>query len=348
MPQTPPKDAFYKKGTNAKHTLANIRRKLLSWYRSTARDLPWRRSRDPYHIWLSEIMLQQTRVATVIPYYERFLARFPNLEALAAAPEPDLLAAWAGLGYYYRARNLQAAAQKMQQRFPAEYDAIRALPGVGEYTAAAVASIAFDLPHAAVDGNVLRVLSRVTGDSGEIGSSVTRQRIAAFADQLLDRSAPGAFNQALMELGATVCVPKQPQCLICPIADECVARAEGLQNELPVKAPKQRQKKVEKTVYLVVNKDRILLFQRPAAERLMPGFWDVPEQAQLPDVSPGYTVGEFRHSITTTDYTFFVRSATVPRKPRCMSWVPLARLGELPLSTITRKALRFLRSEAEL
>ncbi len=174
-------------------------------------------------------MLQQTRVETVIPYYERFLSRFPDFAALAAAPEPELLAQWSGLGYYYRARNMQRAAQLMnaQGGFPSSFDEIRALPGIGDYTAAAIASIAFGLPHAVVDGNVFRVLSRVLADATNIASSGARQHFAGIAANLLDPNRPGTFNQALMELGATVCLPKSPQCLICPVHEYCRARAHG-------------------------------------------------------------------------------------------------------------------------
>src|SRR5580700_932140 len=203
--------------------LAGIRRRLLAWYGKHKRDLPWRRTEDPYRIWISEIMLQQTRVAAVIPYYERFLALFPDVSALASAPEQDLLAAWAGLGYYSRARNLQKAARAIVElaQFPTDYAALRDLPGVGDYTAAAVASIAFGMPHAALDGNVLRVLSRVAAERGDIKSQVVRRRLGALADTLLDRRRPGEFNQAMMELGATVCLPKQPMCVRCPIQLHC-------------------------------------------------------------------------------------------------------------------------------
>src|SRR5690242_13950773 len=162
---------------------------LLEWYRANKRDLPWRRSRDPYRIWLSEVMLQQTRVAAVVPYYERFLERFPTVDALAVAPEQELLAAWSGLGYYSRARNLQKSAKKIQDagRFPSDYESIKQLPGIGDYTAAAVASIAFDLPHAVLDGNVLRVLSRISAERGEVRSPVTKSRLQQLADRFMDR-----------------------------------------------------------------------------------------------------------------------------------------------------------------
>src|SRR5436853_2803564 len=183
---------------------------LLAWYRKSHRDLPWRGTTDPYRIWVSEIMLQQTRAVAVIPYYERFLARFPTVATLAAAPEQDVLALWAGLGYYSRARNLRRAAQAIVAAggFPRDYDAIRALPGIGDYTAAAVASIAFSLPHAVLDGNVMRVVARVENEGADIGTVRTRERFRAVAQEWLVPDDPGHFNQALMELGATVCLPR--------------------------------------------------------------------------------------------------------------------------------------------
>src|SRR6202453_875855 len=216
--------------------LGPLRRILLSWYRKHKRDLPWRRTQDPYRIWISEVMLQQTRVAAVIPYYERFLALFPDALALASAREQELLAAWAGLGYYSRARNLQKAARAILElpSFPSDYAALRALPGVGDYTAAAVASIAFGRPHAVLDGNVLRVLSRMVAERGNIKSQAVRAALRAIAETWLDRKRPGEFNQALMELGATVCVPKQPLCGECPVRVHCRAREQGIENQLPV------------------------------------------------------------------------------------------------------------------
>jgi A/G-specific adenine glycosylase len=254
-------------------SVADIRRHLLDWYRGAARDLPWRRTRDPYRIWVSEIMLQQTRVAAVIPYYERFLERFPTVEALAAAPEQDLLAMWAGLGYYSRARNLQKAARQIvdgapkataavvgegeaaqvQVAFPSTYEAIRELPGVGDYTAAAVASIAFGLPHGVLDGNVARVFARLAADWSDISAPATRKRFQQWADALVDPADPGAFNQAVMELGATVCLPKNPMCLVCPLSGDCAARAQAIQSQLPVKGRRLEIVAEEKTYLLITR-----------------------------------------------------------------------------------------------
>jgi A/G-specific adenine glycosylase len=319
-----------------------IKRLLLEWYRKGHRDLPWRRSSDPYRIWVSEIMLQQTRAQAVIPYYERFLARFPSVEALAEAHEEQVLALWAGLGYYSRARNLHRAARRIAESggFPRDYDAIRELPGIGDYTAAAVASIAFQLPHAVVDGNVLRVVARVENDAADIGSPATRERFRAIVQSWLDRNRPGEFNQALMELGATVCLPKRPQCLLCPLAEVCRAREAGTAAQLPVKLGKQEPVAIEAVLLLLRNRGRVLLQQRHASERRMAGFWELPSPDDLPAARHGERIGEFRHTITHHHYTFTVRAATGRAPGEQLQWFELARLAEIPLSTTARKAMK--------
>ena len=324
-----------------------FRRELLSWFGRYQRDLPWRRTRDPYAIWLSEIMLQQTRVAAVIPYFQRFLARFPTVKALAEAPEADLLAHWAGLGYYYRARNLQKAAQAIMKagEFPASHEALLKLPGIGDYTAAAIASIAFDLPHAVVDGNVFRVLSRVFADRTNIASPAGKKHFARLAEEVLDRENPAAFNQAMMELGATICLPKAPQCLLCPVAFCCKAREQNHATELPVKIVDRRSHKIERTLYWIERGDGVLGWQRPKDSRLMPGFWELPEHDQLPAAVAGEALGEFKHGITIYDYRFQILSANVPDEPGVCQWLSVEQLKELPLSTIFRKAIRVVRNQ---
>lgn len=319
-----------------------FRHYLLKWYDIHQRDLPWRRTGDPYAIWISEIMLQQTRVAAVIPYYENFLKRFPDYKTLAEAPESDLLAQWAGLGYYYRARNLQKAAQAMRDSgsFPATHDEIRLLPGVGDYTAAAVASIGFGLPHAALDGNVLRVLSRVNNDAVNIASGAGRKHFAVLCNELLDRDRPGAFNQAMMELGATICLPRNPQCLICPVAAVCRAQQMGTQHALPVKIVSKKSVEEKRVVFWVERDHRLLVWQRPAESRLMPGFWELPEATQLPDVIAGRTLGSFRHGITFHNYYFDVCHADAPEDLRMCQWIASSELATFPVSTILRKARR--------
>jgi len=329
-----------------KFQIEQFRNELLKWFDACRRDLPWRRTRNPYAIWVSEIMLQQTRVAAVIPYYERFLTRFPDQQTLAAAREPDLLAHWAGLGYYYRARNMQKAARQIEQvgRFPASYDEIRELPGVGDYTAAAIASIAFDLPHAVLDGNVIRVLSRVFEDRTDGGSTAGRKHFAGLAADLLDHERAGAFNQAMMELGATVCLPKSPQCLLCPVAKWCQARATGTQNELPVKKTKAKSVAERRTIFWIESEGRILVWQRPSDARLMPGFWELPEAAHLPSAKPGKTIGSFRHGITYHDYRFEILAADAPDSLGPCQWMSTSDLASAPVSTIFKKASRIMQN----
>lgn len=326
--------------------LPKVRAALAAWYERWKRDLPWRRTRDPYRIWVSEIMLQQTRVAAVIPYYDRFLERYPTLDALAAAEEQELLGMWAGLGYYSRARNLQAAAKEMVRLggFPQEYASIRALPGVGEYTAAAVGSIAFGLPHAVVDGNVIRVMARFLAESGDITSGVTKNRLREAAEAFLDREEPSRHNQAVMELGATICTPKDPECGKCPLAEWCAGRARGLARELPVKTRKTVIRRVERSLLVVMRNGNLLLWQRPPDAAILSGFWELPEPHQLPKVKVGAALHQFKHSITNHIYHFRVFEATVgrwnPPEEAGFRWVSWEGLGAVPLSTTARKALR--------
>src|SRR5712671_373761 len=223
--------------------LATFRKQLLVWFRQFQRDLPWRRTKDPYRIWLSEIMLQQTRVAAAIPYYERFLRRFPEVRSLATAPQDEVLRLWSGLGYYGRARNLQKAAQqiiaKHKGRFPTRLDDALALPGIGNYTAAAILSIAYDEKQAVLDGNVARVLARLGAIRGDIREPQRWQKLQETADTLLEQKSPGDWNQAMMELGATLCTPKSPQCLLCPVAQFCEGRRQGIAESLPGKRKKR-------------------------------------------------------------------------------------------------------------
>ncbi len=255
---------------------------LLEWYRENARDLPWRRDPTPYHVWVSEIMLQQTRVAAVLGYYRRFLAALPDVAALAACPQDDLMKLWQGLGYYSRARNLQRAARAIAADhggvFPCDYKSIRALPGVGDYTAGAISSIAFGLPEPAVDGNVLRVVSRVTGDAADISLPETKAAVTNRLRAVMPAQRPGDFNQALMELGATVCLPNgAPLCEKCPAAGFCAAFQEGWTGELPVKAPKKPRRVEERTVYLIFHAGRVAL-RRREERGLLAGLWEYPNE----------------------------------------------------------------------
>lgn len=321
--------------------LRAFRRDLGAWYKANARDLPWRRTRDPYRIWISEIMLQQTRVAAVIPYFERFLSRFPDVAALAAASDDDLLSAWAGLGYYSRARNLRSAARKIVAAgdFPRSYDAILELPGIGPYTAAAVASICFGIPRAVLDGNVMRVLSRLTHDDGDILSSRTRDRMQATAQSLLSPSEPATHNQAVMELGATLCIPRDPKCKSCPVIKYCLARQAGLERELPVKARRAEIRRVGRTLLVAIRNGNILLWQRAQDAAMLGGFWELPEPHQLPEAKSVKLLHQFSHAITNHIYDFQVVRARAGQLSPILQWMPLEQLPALPLSTVTRKAL---------
>ncbi len=278
-------------------------------------------------------MLQQTRVAAVIPYYERFLNRFPHPADLAQATETEVLKLWSGLGYYSRARNLQKAARQIVAggTFPPEYASIRALGGVGDYTAAAVASIAFDLPHAAVDGNVRRVIVRLTGNAAV--------DIGAAADRLLDRRRPGRWNQALMELGATVCLPGEPLCSACPVSRECEAHRRGIQRDLPPPRNKARIVRKERILLVIRRKGCILL--TPSTR--VSGFWELPEM--FSGVRLGARLGKFRHAITSSQYYFEVREARIGAAPQNCRWWEERKLGEILLSTAAKKALRCLQEQ---
>ena len=263
-------------------TLERLPIPLLEWFRDNARRLPWRDDPTPYHVWLSEIMLQQTRVAAVLDYYKRFLAEAPDVMTLAALPEERLMKLWQGLGYYSRARNLQKAAKVIVEeyggQFPSDYAAIRALPGVGDYTAGAICSIAFGLAVPAVDGNVLRVYARIVGDDGDITTPQMKKRVTQALEAVIPVSAAGAFNQALMELGATVCLPNgAPLCERCPAKGFCAALAQDRIKELPVKAPKKPRRVEERTVWLVFLGNRVALRRRPG-RGLLAGLWEFPNE----------------------------------------------------------------------
>ena len=255
---------------------------LLVWYRENARALPWRGDPTPYHVWVSEIMLQQTRVAAVLDYYRRLLEAAPDPAALAALSQDQLMKLWQGLGYYSRAKNLQKAAKQIAERhggvFPNTYEDIRALAGVGDYTAGAIASIAFGLPVPAVDGNVLRVTARITGDSGDISTPAMKKKVTQALAQVIPLDAPGDFNQALMELGATVCLPNgAPLCEKCPVAHLCRAFQEGRTGELPVKGAKKARRVEARTVFLLFHGDSVALRRRPD-RGLLAGLWEYPNE----------------------------------------------------------------------
>jgi A/G-specific adenine glycosylase len=337
--------------TTAKISILEFRRHLLAWFDANARDLPWRRTRDPYPIWLSEIMLQQTRVVAVMEYYARFLTLFPSIDALASAHEDQVLAAWSGLGYYRRARMLHRAAQvivrEFQGKFPRSPAELRSLPGIGEYTAAAVSSIAFGEPVPVVDGNVERVIQRVFALPGDSRKKETAQGIRERADALLDRQRSGDFNQSMMELGATVCLPRNPFCMACPVLKFCLTRGEHPVE--PRKAMHSRQ-----IGYALLGRRRdggeqILLQRRSAGASQMPGMWELPEISLAEDDRERVEL-TLRHAITVTNYQVRVlRLAERERRQRLLEtatgrrWTSVTELETLPLTGLARKILRRLK-----
>ena len=260
--------------------ILSFRQKLLTWYDANKRDLPWRRSKNPYHIWVSEIMLQQTRVDTVIPYYERFLDWFPTVESLANAPEERLLKVWEGLGYYSRVRNMQTAARQImsdfQGEFPSTYEGISSLKGIGPYTAGAISSIAFNIPQPAVDGNVMRVLARLFEVNHDIGNPSNRKIFQAMMEILIDPDRPGDFNQALMDLGSDIEAPVNPRPEESPVKDFSAAYQHGTMNRYPIKAPKKKPIPIYLKALVVQNSQGQFLLEKNESEKLLAGFWHFP------------------------------------------------------------------------
>ena len=319
---------------------------LLEWYDRNRRILPWRENPEPYRVWVSEIMLQQTRVEAVLPYYERFLRELPDIPALASAPEEQLLKLWEGLGYYSRVRNLQKAAREVCGRYggrlPRDYEAIRALPGIGEYTAGAICSIAFGLPTPAVDGNVLRVVCRVTGDETPVESPALRRRCRQELAPLYPAGRAGDFTQALMELGAMVCLPGgTPRCEGCPAREFCAAYQSGEPESLPRKTPKKPRRIEQRRVWVVLSPAGVLLHRRPA-RGLLAGLWELPgapegEPFPLPGLTPASreAIGSARHIFSHVEWQMageLWRLDSVPALPEGWRWADAAALaGEVAL-----------------
>jgi A/G-specific adenine glycosylase len=332
--------------------LRQFRRKLLSWFDENARDLPWRRSSDPYAIWVSEIMLQQTRVNAVLDHYARFMGRFPTVQVLAQAQESEVLAVWSGLGYYRRARMLHKAAQSVIKEFAGEIprtaEGLRELAGIGEYTSAAIGSIAFGDPVAAVDGNVERVITRwasLTAQGADVGrAKVTslQRSIRQMANELLDRERPGDFNQAMMELGATICLPRNPLCLQCPVQKLCRTRGEH-------PTPQRKEMRSKAVSYALLRRSsrggevEILLEQRSQEASLMAGMWELPE---VESHAEDRILLSVRHAITTTNYIVSVlrfepdEKSLLPQRRAVRKWVASSHLHELPLTGLARKVLK--------
>jgi len=318
------------------HTqVRNLRRVLLAWYDAHRRDLPWRNDTNPYRVWVSEIMLQQTRVGAVLDHYARFMKRFPTLTALARAREQSVLAAWSGLGYYHRARRMHQAAKVIVReyggQFPSRAEDWLRLPGIGRYTAAAIASIAFGEAIAVVDGNVVRVLTRLAGEPLKNGQAWER------AQALLDSSRPGDFNQAMMELGATVCTPKAPKCLLCPLTNFCQTRGEHPSSN-------QASRKSKQLCYALVERHgAVLLVQRDAKARLMAGMWELP-QIDESLLSGRVPVACLRHSITDTDYKILIFRPAEFDAPNA-AWFTQKQWQRMALTGLARKILTRLREK---
>ncbi len=359
-----------------RETRAAFAERLLTWFARHARDLPWRHRRTPYRVWLAEVMLQQTRVDTVVPYYERFLALFPTLEVLADAPLEQVLKTWEGLGYYARARNLHAAAQRIVEthggQFPKTYKELLELPGVGRYTAGAVASIAFGQDVAAVDGNVRRVLCRVFDVREDVTRSRTQRDLEKLATSLLPAGRAGAFNEALMELGATICTPRTPQCVRCPLHERCRAHAVGNPETLPVRRPRQPVPHYNVTAAVTVRDDargsHVLVAQRNPDD-MLGGMWEFPggkcepgetlqqclvremrEELDI-EVEVGQQLIVVEHAYThfrITLHAFHCRLAS--GAPRCLDcaafrWVRPDELDALPMSVADRKVAQALQEQ---
>lgn len=310
---------------------------LLTWFDRERRDLPWRRTNDPYAIWISEAMLQQTTVAAVVPYYERWMARFPTVQSLASASEEDVLSLWQGLGYYRRARNLRAAAQAMSS-IPSDHAGWREVVGVGPYTAAAVASIAYGEAVPLVDGNVERVYARLAADRS---AGAARTRAAwKWAAENLERTRPGDWNQALMELGATVCRPKSPDCPRCPVQDWCEARKRGIQNELPTWTPKPKSKEHEWRLVIPVWNGLLGIQQIPQGE-WWEGMWSFPTTAgDLPgDLEAAEQLGTMRAAVTTNRILIRVALARLAAPVHGLTFVTREEFERLPVPAPQRKAL---------
>jgi A/G-specific adenine glycosylase len=331
--------------------IRKFQRELLAWFDSHARDLPWRRNADPYGIWVSEIMLQQTRVTAVLDYYSRFLALFPTVASLALAEEPAVLAAWSGLGYYRRAKMMHRAAQVVVQEhksaLPTTAAELRMLPGIGEYTSSAIASIAFGEQVAVVDGNVERVLLRVFPQAEKPAKPAAQAKwLRDRAASLVDPERPGDFNQSMMELGATVCLPQRPLCLQCPVQPFCATRGEH-------QAPPPKKMRSQQIAYALLRRDhaditQVLLQRRPLSASLMPGMWELPEVAMRPDDHQRVEIA-LRHAITVTNYQVRVLRFSeceardrwpAERYPR--QWAKSSELGSLPLTGLARKILQRL------
>ena len=347
-----------------------LQTRLLSWYRKHQRELPWREQPEPYRVWVSELMLQQTQVKTVVPYFERFIVRFPDVAALANASEQEVLAAWSGLGYYRRAKSLHRAAKWVMEenagRLPETLDGWLALPGVGRYTAGAILSIAYNQRHPILDGNVARVLSRLFLVRGDPRSSAVRSVLWKKAEEILPRRAVSDFNQALMELGALVCTPRRPRCLFCPVRENCRALEHGVQEDLPELAARRASVPVVLTAAVIRRRGKVLMYRRED-EELMRGLWELPGGSCRTGEEPrgalareaseryglrleaGAEVTRVKHNIMNRRITLHAFEARLSEgsnrglgSGKSRAWIPPEKVSEYPVSSMTLKVLREL------
>jgi A/G-specific adenine glycosylase len=339
-------------------TVGAIADVLLDWYARHGRSLPWRGHADPYAVWVSEIMLQQTRVEAVIPYFERWMARFPTVGALARTAEQEVLQAWEGLGYYSRARNLHKAAgvvvEKFEGELPSEKESLMTLPGIGRYTAGAIASMAFGKDEPALDGNLKRVYARLFDVSEPADSPAGEKLLWSLAEQNLPPGRAGDFNQALMDLGSSICLPKNPRCLLCPLMEHCRARAAGTQAERPVMAPKREVPHHLQAAAVIVREGRVLLAKRPS-RGLLGGLWEFPNARVLADpagelvpaletayglrVRTGEALGSLQHAYThfrVSEHVFRCELVTMTENP-ALAWTALDALESSPMGKLDRQ-----------
>lgn len=336
-----------------------FRKNLVQWFHKEKRDLPWRRTTDPYKIWVSEVMLQQTRVDTVIPYYERFIKKYPTMDDLAYANEEELLKMWEGLGYYSRARNLQLGVKEVVEKYngvvPDNRHNISKLKGVGPYTAGAILSIAYNKPEHAVDGNVMRVLSRVLHITEDISLPKTRKIFEEAVEQLIDPEDPSAFNQGLMDLGAQICTPTSPKCLLCPVREYCVGFFEGVADKLPVKTKKIKNKIEKYNIYIAIDENGNYLVEKRPSEGLLANMWQFPMIKIEQDFEKTYNV-----QITIVEKSFYqlkhvfshltwemdchlVKLKSIHSVPENSELLPFEKLNDLPMPVPMIKILNVLK-----
>ncbi len=360
-------------GNDAARLRKAVRRRLLPWFERHQRVLPWRTNRSAYRVWIAELMLQQTRVDQAEPYFRRFMKQFPSLKRLAAASEQEVLKCWEGLGYYARARNLHRTARRIIKerhgRFPRDYETLKTLPGIGPYTAAAIASLAFNRDHAVLDGNVIRVLSRVTAHEGDIHRTETRRALQAWADALLIPGRAAPFNEAMMELGAIICTPRKPKCERCPLAGVCAARRKGEPEKYPRRRPRGAVPHKEVGAAVVRNRKGEVLIAQRRAQSMLGGLWEFPGGTREPgetmpqcvarelqeemgiDIRVGERLMVVRHAYSHFTIALHVYRATLrkgrPRAIQCADfrWTPISELRSFPFSRADLHVVERLQAE---